>query len=72
MHDRIIVQRLDEESTSIGAIVRRAGEEPMRWIAANSGHEPSIVVQRVKEMNGDEGFNALTEQYEDLGGGRRY
>ena len=38
----------------------------MRWIAANGGHEASIVVQRVKEMNGDEGFNALTERYEDL------
>lgn len=43
----------------------KAGE-PMRWIAANAGHEASIVVQRVKGMNGDEGFNALTERYEDL------
>jgi chaperonin GroEL (HSP60 family) len=47
-------------------VVRRAVEEPMRWIAANAGHEASIVMQRVKEMNGDEGFNALTERYEDL------
>jgi chaperonin GroEL len=47
-------------------IIRRAIEEPMRWIAANAGHEGSIVVQRVKEMKGDEGFNAQTEQYEDL------
>ena len=38
----------------------------MRWIATNAGHEGSIVVQRVKEMNGDEGFNAQTEQYENL------
>jgi chaperonin GroEL len=38
----------------------------MRWIAANAGHEGSIVVQRVKEMTGDEGFNAQTERYEDL------
>ena len=38
----------------------------MRWIAANAGHEGSIVVQRVKEMKDDEGFNAQTEQYEDL------
>ena len=45
---------------------RRAIEEPMRWIATNAGHEGSIVVQRVKEMKGDEGFNAQTEQYEDL------
>jgi chaperonin GroEL len=47
-------------------IIRRAVEEPMRWIAANAGHEGSIVVQRVKEMKPDEGFNAQTEQYENL------
>jgi hypothetical protein len=41
-------------------------EEPMRWIAANAGHEGSIVVQRVKEMTGDEGFNAQSEHSEDL------
>ena len=34
----------------------------MRWIATNAGHEGSIVVQRVKEMTGDEGFNAQTDQ----------
>jgi chaperonin GroEL len=47
-------------------IVRRAIEEPMRWIAANAGHEGSIVVQRVRDMKDDEGFNALTDTYEDL------
>ncbi len=47
-------------------IVRRAIEEPMRWIATNAGHEGSIVVQRVKAMKHDEGFNAQTEQYENL------
>jgi chaperonin GroEL len=47
-------------------IVIRAVEEPMRWIATNAGHEGSIVVQRVKGMKDDEGFNAQTEQYEDL------
>jgi len=47
-------------------IIIRAAEEPMRWIATNAGHEGSIVVQRVKGMNGDEGFNAQSEQYEDL------
>ena len=47
-------------------IIARAIEEPMRWIAMNAGHEGSIVVQRVKEMKGDEGFNAQTDQYEDL------
>ena len=48
------------------AIVARAIEEPMRWIATNAGHEGAIVVQRVKDMKDAEGFNAQTEQYEDL------
>jgi chaperonin GroEL len=47
-------------------IMVRAAEEPMRWIASNAGHEGSIVVQRVREMKDTEGFNAQTEQYEDL------
>jgi chaperonin GroEL len=47
-------------------IIRRAVEEPLRWIATNAGHEGSLVVQRVKAMQGEEGFNAQTEQYEDL------
>ena len=48
------------------AIVARAIEEPMRWIAINAGHEGTVVVQRVKEMKDEEGFNAQTEQYENL------
>jgi chaperonin GroEL len=48
------------------AIIIRAIEEPLRWIASNAGHEGSIVVQRVKEMTGDEGFSAQTGQYENL------
>jgi len=47
-------------------IVKRAIEEPMRWIATNAGHEGSIVVQKVREMHDAEGFNALTDTYEDL------
>ena len=47
-------------------IITRAIEEPMRWIAANAGQEGSIVVQRVREMKDDEGFNAQTERYENL------
>jgi chaperonin GroEL len=47
-------------------IVARAIEEPMRWIAANAGHEGSIVLERVRGMKGAEGFNAQTERYEDL------
>jgi chaperonin GroEL len=47
-------------------IIIRAIEEPMRWIATNAGHEGSIVVQRVKDMKDEEGFNAQTEKYENL------
>ena len=48
-------------------IIKRAIEEPMRWIAQNAGQEGSIVVSKVKEQKtADEGFNAATETYEDL------
>jgi chaperonin GroEL len=47
-------------------IISRAIEEPMRWIATNAGHEGAIVVQRVKAMKDDEGFNAQSEKYENL------
>ena len=47
-------------------IVMRAVEEPLRWIANNAGYEGPIVVQRVKALTGDHGFNAQTEVYEDL------
>ncbi len=47
-------------------IVRRALEEPIRQIAENAGWEGSIVVQKVKEGQGAFGFNAETEQFEDL------
>ena len=58
---------LDDEDQRIGAaIIKRALEEPMRWIATNAGLEGSIVVQRVRESKGSEGFNAQTETYEDL------
>jgi chaperonin GroEL len=49
------------------AIIRRAIEEPMRWIATNAGREGSIVVAKVLEMkHDDEGYNAATDTYEDL------
>ena len=47
-------------------IILRAIEEPLRWIATNAGHEGPIVVQRVKEMKDQEGFNAQTGEYENL------
>lgn len=55
----------DDEQTGI-QIVRRALEEPLRQIVANAGMEGSVVVNKVKELEGDNGFNARTEVYEDL------
>jgi chaperonin GroEL len=47
-------------------IVKRALEEPLRQIANNAGWEGSVVVEKVKEMKQDMGFNALNEKYEDM------
>ena len=47
-------------------IIRKALEEPIRWIVQNGGWEGSIVVNKVKEGKGAFGFNAATGQYEDL------
>ncbi|MDD3724682.1 MAG: chaperonin GroEL [Bacteroidales bacterium] len=55
----------DDETTGI-QIVRRALEEPLRQIVENAGIEGSVVVNKVKELEGDFGFNARTEVYENL------
>jgi len=47
-------------------IVRRSLEEPLRQIAGNAGFEGAVVVAKVREMKAEEGFNALTDEYENL------
>jgi chaperonin GroEL len=47
-------------------IVQKALEEPLRQIAVNAGMEGGIVVEKVKSLKGNSGFNAETEDYEDL------
>src|SRR5881296_1105659 len=47
-------------------ILRRAVEEPIRWIASNAGQEGAVVVAKVKTMGPEEGFNALNDTYENL------
>lgn len=47
-------------------IISRAIEEPLRWISQNAGHEGSIVVNKVKETEGAQGFNAATDEYTNL------
>jgi chaperonin GroEL len=47
-------------------IVLRALEEPLRWIVANAGDEPSVVLNKVVEGKGNFGYNAQTGQYGDM------
>ncbi len=55
----------DDETTGI-QIIRRAIEEPLRQIVANAGEEGAVVVQKVKDAEGDYGYNARTDTYEHL------
>ncbi|MCS6966059.1 MAG: chaperonin GroEL [Candidatus Kapabacteria bacterium] len=55
----------EDQRTGIG-IVRRALEEPIRQIVANAGLDPSVIVAKVKEGKDGFGFNAATEEFEDL------
>ncbi|MCP5070879.1 MAG: chaperonin GroEL, partial [bacterium] len=57
---------LNDEQAAGVAIIRRATEEPLRRIAENAGVEGSIVIDKVKHSKGANGFNAATEEYEDL------
>jgi chaperonin GroEL len=55
-----------DEKIGVG-IVRRALEEPLRQIVQNAGREGAVVVERIRsEKNENVGFNAATEEYEDL------
>ncbi len=56
----------NEDQTTGIRIVQKALEEPLRQIVNNAGLEGSVVLQKVKEGKADFGFNAATEQYENL------
>ncbi len=56
----------DQDQRAGGKVVRRADEEPLRWIAQNAGIEGAIVIDKVASGKGSFGFNAQTEEYEDL------
>jgi chaperonin GroEL len=59
--------QLENPEQQAGAdIVMRAAEEPLRMIAQNAGQEPSIIVDKVSNGKAGFGFNAATEQFEDL------
>ena len=48
------------------ALVRKACDEPLRWIAENAGLEGYVVVAKVRALKSNEGFNAATDVYGDL------
>jgi len=45
--------------------VKKALEEPIRWIAQNAGHDGSIIIEKVKNGKGNFGFDAAKEEYVD-------
>ncbi len=57
---------INEDETTGIAIIKRSIEEPLRQIVANAGGEGSVVVNKVREGKDDFGYNARTEQYENL------
>ena len=59
--------KLTDEDEAIGVeIVKRAIEYPLRALAANAGVEGSLIVQEVKRLKGNDGYNVATGEYEDL------
>jgi len=55
----------DDERVGV-RIVQKALEEPARWIAQNAGADGSVVLDKIKNGKGAYGFNAATEEFEDL------
>jgi len=59
--------KLENEEQQAGVnIIKKALEEPLRWIAQNAGFDGSVVVEKVKNGEGSFGFNAQTDKFEDL------
>jgi len=56
----------NEDQTTGVQIIRRALEEPLRQIVENAGMDGAVVVQKIKENEGDYGYNANTDKYENL------
>jgi chaperonin GroEL len=63
--DKVIGTLKGDEATG-AMIVRKAVEEPLKWIAINAGLEGSVCVQEVERLEGATGLNALTGEFEDL------
>jgi chaperonin GroEL len=57
----------DNEDQNVGInLLRRAMEAPLRQIVTNAGEEASVVVDKVKQLSGNEGYNAATGEYGDM------
>jgi chaperonin GroEL len=63
--DKVRSKLRGDEKTGADIVVK-AIEEPMKQIAANCGHDGSVVVETVRSKKGNVGFNASSERYEDL------
>ena len=57
---------LDGDEATGARIVARALEEPLKQIAVNAGYEGGVVVERVRNLEGAQGLNAATGDYEDM------
>ncbi len=55
----------DDEKVGV-RVVQKALEEPLRWISSNAGADGSVILDKVKNGKGAFGFNAATEEFEDL------
>lgn len=56
----------NEDQLTGSKIVLRAIEEPLRQIAANAGKEPSVILNKVKELSGNQGYDARADKFYDL------
>ena len=63
--DKLALSAKNDEATGY-AIVVRAVEEPLRQIVTNAGLEASVIVNKVKELSGNNGFNAKIGEYQNL------
>ncbi|MCX6739700.1 MAG: chaperonin GroEL [Candidatus Parcubacteria bacterium] len=59
------VEAVGEEKIGI-EILRKSLEEPLKWIANNAGKEGSVIVDEVKKLKGNQGYNAAEDKFEDM------
>ncbi len=61
-----LAKKLDGDESTGAKLVARALEEPLKQIALNAGLEGGVIVEKVRGLNGSEGLNAASGEYEDL------